>query len=1101
MWLSSVAEALKQVIENGVIPVRLEEDVVRFRVGHLYSSPASGFRELYANELRACRTARSKYGANPRIEITVNVSDRILVIHGIDSLGITENSFVNTLSVLGETDNQDGAEVGQWGWGAAAACVSEDTECLTLDGWKKYCELKKGDIVATYNVQSKIVEYAPLKAIHTYRYDGVLYDVGGGKKHPSLLSTPDHRHVVSRLYLGRRHGISRSIRDHYPRIRKWAETIVTTQQLAREDKLRLIAPHEYPANAGVGSKELAALIGWVISEGWYKKRQGRGIAKPSHEVTMIRFCQRAASPYIDEIRRLLGATGADWREYTREAELPNHPKMKTFSLKGNVARKIREVCPDKRLNRFLAELPRDELHALFEALLKGDGTGRPGRGWTTFIQKDEQTTNWFQIIALRLNYYAIVTERSYHQVCGRPKEGKVFNVWLSHRQFASLYPGHGAPKKVRPVKYQGIVWCPQVENGTWVARRNGRPIITGNSTLSDSVKYETYARETGEKYAFLGIAGEHFSKLPQPDLDTPGTRVTVFLKDGVNISELIGRIQYICTIADIPTFLIRVNSSADEALLQDRSTPEQMNEPDITLHVPMAGTRVEVDDADFTLVGVFTPENSSSTSRSDGPRVDIRLLRMPIEADLKFPFDACILQIKDERKYCPTADRERLTDDAAERLSAKIREHLIRALPQALDINSFDDFRRKECKHIYFNLNPHFSSGLSQQKKQPLLEVYTPSVKTMELVHLLDIFVRVLYRRRRWYDNNKKVVDEERLGDVVAKSRNIFLVDSLDTQLQDTLQTRYPDAILITPTLPRSRHRYGESSFDYATIEKLEEQAIRTDAHAEAQNIKDTLVATHPAPRCHDPIDEERRPVIVHTSRIRWVEEHGTQHAKLADQAIEHMLPDVDKNTLFVPNIEKYLPVLQELKSRRGLARLDKLPKASQSRRLTLEQFLEKQTNHKVMTSQGVLTFRAIADSTSQISILVYDDHRIAGHYDGSEIFIPLSENDAFELAIYLRAKQRSYAIACVPSQEQFEKATQRSRWDYHYHDNNYESTANVIVNLTYHVGLVVKDEKVRQLFFAAATNASIPQLVELLNFCLDADEHLSKGGKTANES
>jgi len=738
----SAVETLKQVMENGVIPVRLEEDAVRFRVGRLYASPASGFRELYANELRACRTARDKYGANPRIEITINNVDRTLTIHGIDSLGITEHHFINALSVLGETDNQNGEEVGQWGWGMAAS-----------------------------------------------------------------------------------------------------------------------------------------------------------------------------------------------------------------------------------------------------------------------------------------------------------------------------------------------------------------------ATLSDSVTYETYARETEEKYGFLGIAGEHFSKLPQPNLDTPGTRVTVFLRDDINVVELVRRIRYICATADIPTFLIQANLSPDEGLLQSKSTPEQINEPDITLHVPTEGTRVEVDESDFRLIGVFTPEVHrsdyySQTRDSDRPHVDIRLLSMPIGANMLFPFDACILQIKDERKYRPTADRERLTDEAVENLSVKVKEHLIKALPPALDIDSFDDFRHKACKYIYFGLtNRHsYSPYDTSQKKQPLLEVYTPSAKTVELAYFLDMFVRVLHQRKSWYDRSKKTVEQERLGDIVANSRNIFLVDSLDTQLQDTLRIRHPDATLITPILPRSRrYRYDGSSFDPDTVAKLKEQGIRTDAHAEAQNIKDSLASTHhAAPRHRDPTDEETCQVIVHTSRIRWVEEHGAQHARLADQATEHMLRDVNTNTLFVPNIEKYLPVLQELESKRGLARLDKLPKTLRSHRLILERFLREQANHKVTTSQGVLTFKAIADSGTPINILAYNDSRIAGNYEGPEILVPLGENDAFELVVYLRANQKAYTIAHVPSEEEFERATQQSRWDYHYRDDNYDSTANLIVNLAYHIGLAVKDERIRQLFFAAGTNASIPQLEELLNFCLETDKRLN---------
>ena len=31
------------------------------------------------------------------------------------------------------------------------------------------------------------------------------------------------------------------------------------------------------------------------------------------------------------------------------------------------------------------------------------------------------------------------------------------------------------------IDYNGIIWCPQTNNGTWIARRNGTIFITGNS--------------------------------------------------------------------------------------------------------------------------------------------------------------------------------------------------------------------------------------------------------------------------------------------------------------------------------------------------------------------------------------------------------------------------------------------------------------------------------------------------------------------------------------------------------------------------------------------------------------------------------------------
>jgi len=712
------AVALQRVMDNGVIPVRLEENAVRFRVARLYASSASGFRELYANELRACRIAKEKYGASPRIEITVNENDRTLTIHGVDSLGITEEKFLSTLSVLGETDNQDGSEIGQFGWGIAAF-----------------------------------------------------------------------------------------------------------------------------------------------------------------------------------------------------------------------------------------------------------------------------------------------------------------------------------------------------------------------GTLSDSIMYETYARETGEKYAFLGIAGEHFSKLPQPTLDLLGTRVTVFLREDVNLFNLEDNIRNVCAYADIETFMTVIDAS-DEAFPSKVPQPQRISDPDITRNLPY-GTLVEVDDEDFKLVGVLTPLPANQ------PHVDLRLLCMPIQADLKFPFDSCVLQIKDERKYRPTADRERLTEEATGKLSARIREKLSKTLPQVLDIYSFEDFRQKPCKYIYFQLHYQgFVFGLHERgERQPLREVYTPSERTCKLSKLLDLPVRML---------NFEGWREERLGDVITVSRNPFLVDSLDGKLQETLRVRYPDALLFVLS-KKPRHKY---LFDADTIAALLEQEVRTDADAEAEDIRSELASEkHPAPRRQKLVDEASCSVIVHTSRIRRVEECGRVYDRLADRTEETRLCDVAEDTIFVPNIEKYLPILMEVYSNRGLSRLDKLPKTLKNRRLTLNRFLEQQANHQVTTNRGTHTFKALLKSHELIRILIYSDARIAAKYDGKETFLPMKGQEAFELAVYLRANGKDYVIEHVPTEEEFKKATGMDRWDYGYREKDYNSTVNATVNTVYHVGLAVKDERLRRLFFAAAKSldAEAPLLRQLLNFSLESDQRLPK--------
>jgi hypothetical protein len=707
----TVAEALQQVIQNGVIPVKLEEEVVRFRVGRLYASAASGFRELYANELRACRIARDKYGAKPRIEITANNTERTITIHGVDSLGITEERFITTLCVLGETDNIDGAEVGQFGWGMAAA-----------------------------------------------------------------------------------------------------------------------------------------------------------------------------------------------------------------------------------------------------------------------------------------------------------------------------------------------------------------------ATLSDSVVYETYARETGERYAFLGIAGQHFSKLPEPNLNSPGTRVTVYLRDNIDILTLLSNVRRICAYSDIDTSLVTLHPSTDPETPPEHSSPQQLNNPDIASRLPY-GTFVEVDDADFKLAGVFTPSPASQSN------TDIRLLDFPVDADIPLPFDSCVLKVKDERKYPPTADRERLTDAAVENLSTRIDEKLRGVLPRFLDINSFDEFRQKPSKYIYPHLNlaggwrPVYEA--TDRKRRRLCEVYTPSHETCEIARLLTLQVRTL--NRNCYYPSRKKVQRSLLADLVAKSRNLFLTGELSSGLEATLRIRYPDALLFAPI----------HTLDSATATQLRVQGIRTDTRTEAEDIKLSQARTRSSPRRREDVDEQTVRIVVHHSRVRQVEEHGCTYDRLADQTRETLLSEAGEDTILVPNIEKYLPVLTEVYSFQGLSRLDKIPKALQGRRLTLDRFLQEYANHTVTTNHGYSTFEAVSRSPKTVRILLYGDPRLAAHLDSQELLIPLSNEDAFKLAVYLRAKEKTYKVEQVPSEEEFEQATGMMRWHYDYHEQDYRPEACSTVNMAYHVALAVKDDRLRRLFFGAAKSASTEQLQPLRDFTL----------------
>lgn len=104
--------------------IQMEDDAIIRRVSRdLYASPASGVRELLANEIRAAILAKQQ-GANPRIEVTIQ--DNMIRIWGIDSLGMEREIFETVFSTLGRSSNFDGKTPGQFGLGRAAYVTISD---------------------------------------------------------------------------------------------------------------------------------------------------------------------------------------------------------------------------------------------------------------------------------------------------------------------------------------------------------------------------------------------------------------------------------------------------------------------------------------------------------------------------------------------------------------------------------------------------------------------------------------------------------------------------------------------------------------------------------------------------------------------------------------------------------------------------------------------------------------------------------------------------------------------------------------------------------------------------------------------------------------
>lgn len=895
-----------QIPDNSIgseaIQVRLKDEaVIKYLSEGIYTSWKSAIRELFANELTAALTAKEiDPDANPRIEIRVNPETRELVIHGVDSLGITQDTFADKLIYYGRSGNTSSRKLGRFGFGMK--CVSSDTECLTTDGWKKYSQIEVGSQIATYNMNSGVVEYKPLRAIHTYDYTGKIFKLGWS--HGPIV-TENHRNVVCRLHTYRqggsgeqgsqtprplRNGKPYSPSDLFPRKRSRIEDVVETNKLSNTDKILLTASHDYPANDGVGSIELAALIGWTIAEGYYPKSIGNG-KQNWRKVTRIGISQNEGE-YADEIRGLMRRLGINWREERRKTNAGNTNIL--FVFRGPMATRIRQNAPNKMLNAFLASLPKKELEALFWALVKGESYTN-GKGFV-FVQKSKVTLDWFQIIALRLGYY-----------CGTKyfASGNVSRAYVSKKKYRWLNRGHGRKKLVNPIEYSGIVWCPEVENGTWVARRDGWPFITGNSyvAIGKSIRIESHSRETNERFGVLGSEGAYFKRMSDTDLSVSdyGTKISVILKDDeeeeeetpyngkttvtkrriIEFEELIKTIREVCRYSDIDTFLTITSDikerkhpyygwSSYESIVARAGrekisySPKEYAESQLGISgKDSTKFEFELDEPDFCFFGILKSSNGNREVNVSPSNGEVRLIKMPIEVTVpeerqdrrgetrevepEYPMSFWFVNLKDESVFPPTPDRERLKEGSFVRVHETILKFLKDKFAE-MQINSFADYRNSKFKEVLDEARP----------SSPLRDFLTEG--TCKVLDILDTDVipatpsdESAEYRHHW---RSRYSSGYKIKDLVSKSENLFILPRELTRqgkdfvlpkkraqlIQRILRAKYQDAIVFLHPGVYQSYQFEEHLASIKLLQRLLTDRFHVkDAKTEAEKIKKEL--------------------------------------------------------------------------------------------------------------------------------------------------------------------------------------------------------------------------------------------------------------------
>ncbi|MFD8396061.1 glycosyltransferase [Streptomyces sp. NPDC059680] len=358
----------------------------------------------------------------------------------------------------------------EWLLGRHYACVDDKTEALTPLGWRPHSELTDGDLIAGYDTGTGTLGWEPATFS---RYDVTEPLVTVEQLSTSQRLTGTHRMLV--------------------RTKQRGTHVELAEDVRKDCEVLLAAPWSPQRLEGPG-EGLAALLGWFVAAG---RRDG--------DQAIISRPRAADSNTCQAIRGLLNAVRAEWTEQVHldrsggAAPAPGAPERTEFVVGGAVAQWLTTVVPPGTLTyEVVFGWPEAECRALLDALVEGGGILRKGDRFT-LVRRHRTAAELLQCLAIRCGLHARIRLR---------RSDGAWLVNVNTTRWVRVRGGNSKGSGLLPREtYEGVVWCPTVRTGFWLARRSGMPFLTGNSWTGRTGRKTIITPMTVRRRLILGQFG------------------------------------------------------------------------------------------------------------------------------------------------------------------------------------------------------------------------------------------------------------------------------------------------------------------------------------------------------------------------------------------------------------------------------------------------------------------------------------------------------------------------------------------------------------------------------------------------------------------
>lgn len=356
----------------------------------------------------------------------------------------------------------------------ATACYSSDTVYLGEHGWKHFSEWRDGEKIASYNHDKRQMEYVLPTALHVYPYDGDMVAIQG--RGVDALVTPNHRMLVL----------------NENNVSKFCAK--TDFEIMRADALpsRFALPakavlEDRPDKAQFGFlgglvweiDPWLGFLGWWLAEGSLYKDK-----RPECYTVSLGVSSKAIGD-VAAIRAILSRLPFRFYESTTKRGM-----LRWRSHDTVLYRWLRDSCGkgarQKRLPSFVFSLNLRQTRILLSALWAGDGHQESRKHYRGFFTSTSKALiDGVQILMLRTGDWGGV---AVNRKAGAHKHfPNAPACWVVHRNEYSKR-SLVRERNVCSIPYQGLVWCFEVPSGMFITRRNGQPLIAGNTAMETPVR-------------------------------------------------------------------------------------------------------------------------------------------------------------------------------------------------------------------------------------------------------------------------------------------------------------------------------------------------------------------------------------------------------------------------------------------------------------------------------------------------------------------------------------------------------------------------------------------------------------------------------------